>query len=43
MALPETEHHRMLLDRISDAVGELGIGVFWVTSEAVRLDAPWVL
>jgi hypothetical protein len=44
MALPETQHHRLLIDQIHAALAELEIGVFWVQSlDAVRLDAPWQL
>ena len=44
IALPATEQHRVLIDSISDAVDELGIGVLWVHApDRVRLDAPWSL
>lgn len=44
IALPSTDQHRLLIDRIHDALEELGIGVFWVEApDAVRLDGPWQL
>ena len=44
IALPATEHHRVVLDSIKDALDQLGTGVFWVHApDLVRLDAPWSL
>lgn len=44
MALPETKQHRESVEKISPALEQLGIGVFWVTArDRVRLDAPWRL
>ena len=44
VALPETHHHRHLIERISGALEQLGIGVFWVSApDRVRLTSPWGL
>ena len=44
IALPATEPHRQLVERIRGALDDLAIGVFWVEAHGVvRLEATWEL
>jgi hypothetical protein len=42
IALPDTEGHRSIVDKIAPVLGQLGIAVFWVQAGGeVEVVSPW--